>query len=345
MKAAVVEEPLRLVVREIPDPQVGPYDCLCRLLWGATCTGTDQHIIVGRFPFGIDYPTILGHESVGRAIEVGPKVRHFKVGDLLTRVGAPAAADGSMRANWGGFAELGVARDHRAMREDGLPQEEWFAHRVNQVLPGGIDPRAATMIITWRETLSFITRMGIAAGSAVLVIGSGGNGLSFVSHARNLGAGSVAMIGSAGRADLARGAGAAHSFDYKSDDLKEQIAAAYPDGVDYLIDAVGKVGQVDRVLSLLKPGGTFCVYGVDHLKQYGINPWTAGGSFSVYHGGYDEAEVHDQVVDLVRRGKLKADLWLDMAHPFPLDEIGRAFEAVLSRRMVKALVRLSDEDA
>ena len=64
----------------------------------------------------------------------------------------------------------------------------------------------------------------------------------------------------------------------------------------------------------------------------------------MYQGRYDEAEVHDRVVDLVRRGKLKADLWLDMDHPFPLGEIGRVFEAVLSRRMVKALVRLSDED-
>ena len=345
MRAAVVERPDELVVREVPDPQVGPYDCLCRLLWGATCTGTDQHIISGRFPFGIDYPTILGHESVGRVVKVGPKVRHFKVGDLLTRVGAPASADGSMRTNWGGFAEFGMARDHQAMAADGLGQEQWFAYRVNQVVPTKIDPRAATMIITWRETFSFMTRMGITADSAVLVIGSGGNGLSFVSHARNLGAGSVAMIGSAARGDLARKAGAAHWFDYKSDDLKEQVSEAYPGGVDTLIDAVGKVGQVDRVLSLLKPGGCFSVYGVDDFKQYGINPWMAAGSFSVYHGGYDEAEVHEQVVDLIQQGKLRAELWLDMDRPFTLDRIDRAFEAVLSRRMVKALVRLSDEDA
>ena len=94
MKAAIIEKPGVLTVKEIPMPQVGEYDALCDLLYGATCTGTNQHLIAGRFPWPVRYPTILGHESVGRVVEVSAKVRYFKVGDLITRVGAPAAPDG-----------------------------------------------------------------------------------------------------------------------------------------------------------------------------------------------------------------------------------------------------------
>ena len=65
MKAAIIERPGVLTVKEIPMPEVGEYDALCDLLYGATCTGTDQHLIVGRFPWPVQYPTILGHESVG----------------------------------------------------------------------------------------------------------------------------------------------------------------------------------------------------------------------------------------------------------------------------------------
>ncbi|MBN1874169.1 MAG: hypothetical protein JXA33_08050 [Anaerolineae bacterium] len=70
MKAAIIERPGVLTVKEIPMPEVGEYDALCDLLYGATCTGTDQHLIARRFPWPVQYPTILGHESVdGEALQ------------------------------------------------------------------------------------------------------------------------------------------------------------------------------------------------------------------------------------------------------------------------------------
>ena len=63
MKAAIVETPGVLNVRDIPDPKPGEYDALCRNLYAATCSGTDLHLIHGRFPGHVDYPTVLGHSS------------------------------------------------------------------------------------------------------------------------------------------------------------------------------------------------------------------------------------------------------------------------------------------
>ncbi|HEY3341794.1 MAG TPA: alcohol dehydrogenase catalytic domain-containing protein, partial [Anaerolineae bacterium] len=68
MKAAIVQQPGTLVVSDIPQPQVSDYDALCEMLYGATCTGTDQHLIAGHFPWPVHYPTILGHESIGKVI-------------------------------------------------------------------------------------------------------------------------------------------------------------------------------------------------------------------------------------------------------------------------------------
>src|SRR5438067_11556857 len=123
------------------------------MLYGSVCTGTDQHIIADRVLWKIKYPTVLGHESIGRVVAVGPRVRHLKVGDLVTRVGTPPSPGGDLDALWGGFAEFGIARDHWAMREDDQPAEQWDRYRINQILPPDIDPAAATMVITWRETL------------------------------------------------------------------------------------------------------------------------------------------------------------------------------------------------
>ncbi len=337
MKAAIIERPGELVVREVPMPEVGDYDVLCRMLYGATCTGTDQHLLAGRFPWPVRYPTILGHESIGRAIRIGAKVRHFQVGDLITRVGAPPSE--GLAVNWGGFAEYGLAKDHWAMRADGLPAEAWRPYRVNQVLPPDTDPRAATMVITWRETLSYVTRMGIGTGAHVLVMGSGGNGLSFAAHAANLGA-TVAMIGSASRESLGRAVGAAAYLDYRAADLRERLAQLPP--ADFVIDAVGKAGQIDLALPYLKSGGTVGIYGIDDYGRCLINPHAARATFTVYNGGYDEAETHEAIVTYIETKRLHAEVWLDLAHPFPLEDIAEAIEAARQRKVVKALVQLGD---
>lgn len=208
MKAAVVEKFGTLVVRDIPKPKPGDYEVLCEMQYGATCTGTDQHLIRGSFPWPISLPAVIGHESVGRVVEIGPKVRNFRLGDLITRVGVPAYE--GMHSYWGGYTEFGIAMDHWAMAADGLDRAKWEGARVNQIVPAAVDPRAATMFTTWRETLSFITRMGVGAGASVLVVGSGGNGLSFANHAANLGATRVAMIGAGRLRDADAGDKRAH---------------------------------------------------------------------------------------------------------------------------------------
>lgn len=341
MKAAIVEKPGVLVVREIDSPQVGEYDALCQMLFGATCTGTDTHLIDGCFPWPPNYPTILGHESIGRVIEVGSKVRYLKVGDLVTRVGTPAPPDSGLEAHWGGFAEYGIAKDHRAMKEDGLSQEEWRSFRINQVLPIDVDPAAATMMITWRETWSYISRMGVGTGSRVLILGSGGNGLAFTAHAKNLGATQIIVIGQVARRETTLQAGATEYFDYKSDDLIDGLQATAPDGFDFIIDALGKAGELSRVLPCVRPGGTITMYGLDDYGALSLDLNNVRGTFTYYAGGYDEAEAHDEVVAMLQDGRLNARLWLDLDNPFSLDDITQAYQAVRERRQIKALVRLS----
>ena len=215
--------------------------------------------------------------------------------------------------------------------------------RRNQVVPPGIDPAGATMIITWRETLSYLLRTGFSAGRSLLVIGSGGVGLSFVAHAAALGASGVGTIGNAKREELARAAGATDYFDYKAQDLEAAVNTACPDGYDSIIDAVGKSGLLDAALPFVRDGGTVGIYGIDDYGACAINPSRARGSFTYSERHYDEAETHDQVINCIQQGKLEAGLFLDLGNPFPLERINDAFEAVAQRKVVKALVELSQD--
>lgn len=343
MKAAIIEKPNVLAIKNIPVPSVGEYDALCLMLYGATCVGTDLSLISGRLP--VEYPAVLGHESVGRVIKIGSRVKNFKIGDIVTRVGTPASPQGSFGICWGGFVEYGIARDHWAMSQDGLPPQQWRGFRVNQIIPPDIDPAAATMFITWRETLSYLKRMGVSSGSCVLVTGSGGDGLAFAAHAKNLGGKKVVITGNSGRRQTAQLLGVTDYFDYQKDNIIEQISQKHPDGFDFIIDAVGKKELADSVLRLLRRGGTLGIYGIEDYGQSWLNPNHSNGTFTCYNNGYDEAETHDEVIAYVRRGLLDARRWLDFENIFTLDNINDAFEAVSKRRMVKALIQLSPDAA
>jgi threonine dehydrogenase-like Zn-dependent dehydrogenase len=317
---------------------------LCELLFGATCSGTDSHIIEGSFPWISPLPTVLGHESVGRVVKVGRKVRNFRLGDVISRVGTPASPAAGLSVTWGGFAEFGIAKDHWAMAADGLPASEWSGARWNQVLPAGLDPRVGPMFTTWRETLSFLTRCGFQAGHSLLVFGSGGNGLSYARHGHNLGASYVAMAGSPRLESAAKAkAGVSLFFDYRRSDLTDAIRAARPDGFDFIIDAVGQQGVAERALPCLRSAGHYAMYGIDEFGKVRIDPTAARGTFTFHGpGDYDEAETHQRVCDFVLQGRLETGLWYEATNPFPLAAINEAFAAVKRRETVKALVRLRD---
>lgn len=344
MKAAVVSQKGRLEVWEVPTPQVGPYDVLCRLCYGATCAGTDIHLMDGQHPFPVSFPTILGHESVGRVVEAGSKVRNFKVGQLVSRVGAPAGLLPELGSNWGGFAEFGIARDHWQMRKDGVPEAEWTRNRVNQIIHPSIDERTAPMLITWRETLSYANRIGIHSGMAVLLVGSGANALSFAAHICNLGATAV-IVGSPAKEAAFRKLPIAGYFSYREERLGEQIRGfcaqeRLPERFDTLLDAVGGSATVNTLLPLLKKGGTLGVYGWNGRGQYGLNPFLASDSFRIYAGGYDEEESNAQAQTMVLRGALDASLWYDTEQPVLLEQILSAYDSLRRHERFKYLIQL-----
>ena len=339
MKAAVVTQIGKLEVLDIPVPEPGPYEVLCKLVYGATCAGTDIHLTDGKHPFPVFFPTILGHESVGRVISVGSKVRSFREGDLISRVGCPGSAETGINSNWGGFAEYGIAKDHFAMKEDGIPRAEWDKNRVNQVIDPAIDEKTAPMIITWRETLSYVRRLGVNDTSKVLVIGSGANALSLAGHCVNSGA-SVTAVGSEKRRAQFEAVGAGRFLNYKDDDLKEELKGFCSDGFDYIIDGVGTSATVNMALDMLRRDGTVGVYGWNDRAAYGINPFRASSSFRVYADGYDEEETNAEVQSMILEGKLRADIWYDMNDPVPLDQITEAYQSLRRHEAVKYLIKL-----
>jgi propanol-preferring alcohol dehydrogenase len=89
MRAMLLEAPGRpLVLRELPVPKPKQGEVLLRVEACGVCR-TDLHIVDGELP-NPKQPLILGHQIVGRVVQLGEGVTRFQEGD---RVGVPWLAE------------------------------------------------------------------------------------------------------------------------------------------------------------------------------------------------------------------------------------------------------------
>ena len=145
MKAVAVFPGKREVrVVDHPEPQLASAtQAKMRMLDVGVC-GTDREIIsfeYGTPPSGYDY-LILGHESLGEVVEVGPQVKKVKPGDLVVmtvRRPCPhpectACREGRQDFCFtGDFTERGIKQQHGYMTEF-VTEEEQYLNRVPREL-------------------------------------------------------------------------------------------------------------------------------------------------------------------------------------------------------------------
>jgi len=252
MKAAVVVEPGRLEILDVPEPRMGDYQVLVEQLACGVCTGTDSKVIAGHFKGFDTYPAVLGHEAVGRVIERGKHVRYFQPGDLVLRPGLEQIGDGSVHSGWGAFARYGVAGDWRAMHEDGRARPEagyLDVYLSQQTVPASLAPAHAAMLITYKEVLSSAYRFGFRSNASILIYGLGPVGLTFVRFAKILGLGPIlAADRHPNRRALALGLGADGCCDPTEESPEAWVKRRVPGGLDFVVDAVGVSDLANRAM-------------------------------------------------------------------------------------------------
>ncbi len=81
MKALIYNGPRDVTVSEVPEPRITrPGDAIIQITRTNIC-GSDLHMYEGRTD--MQHGRILGHENMGKVVEVGPAVEHLKPGDMV----------------------------------------------------------------------------------------------------------------------------------------------------------------------------------------------------------------------------------------------------------------------
>jgi threonine dehydrogenase-like Zn-dependent dehydrogenase len=115
-------------------------------------------------------------------------------------------------------------------------------------------------------------------------------------------------------------------------------------GFDRAIDAIGLVSPIDHAPEVLARGGRCGLYGVEDAqdgKPGGRISIPAGGEWSLCQIYPAEHLAHDEIISLVRSGKLHPSRYI--THRLPLDEINRGFELIREKRAVKVVIEIGAE--
>jgi NADPH:quinone reductase-like Zn-dependent oxidoreductase len=164
-----------------------------------------------------EYPVILGRDAAGVVEAVGPGVSQVKVGDEVVGT-VPLAPP----------IQAGTLAEYALMPADSVAAK-----------PVGLDfVSAAAIPLAGAVATAAVDAVDPRPGQTVLVNGaSGGVGSYAIQLAAARGA-DVVATGTAADADRLRRLGAGTVVDYTAAPVTEQVRAAYPDGVDALIDLV-----------------------------------------------------------------------------------------------------------
>ncbi|MET9296509.1 NADP-dependent oxidoreductase [Streptomyces sp. NPDC003077] len=226
------EEPRLL---DLPQPEPGPGEVLVRMS-AAGLNPVDWRIADGAFKDSVAhaFPLIVGTDGAGEVVETGAGVRRFVPGDaVFGQFWRPGRGLGS-------YAEYAVA------------EEKSLAHAPRSVTytTSAAVPTAGTSAYNLVEE----TRAG--EGKRMLIVGATGGVGTF---ATQLAAGrGTEVIGTATaeKAELLRTLGATDTVDHTLGPVAEQMRAAYPDGVDILLDLVSGPEEFDAMTKTVRDGGT-----------------------------------------------------------------------------------------
>ena len=317
MRAAVIAEPRRVEVREVPKPAPGASQVLVRLEGCGVCA---SNIPPWEGKPWFNYPMspgALGHESWGRVEAVGDNVTEFAPGDRVAMISNNA------------YAEYDVADVASVVKLPPSLDAEAFP----------AEPLGCAMNI--------FKRAAIQKGDTVAIVGIGFLGALLTQLTTVAGARVVAITRREFALRFARDAGAAHTIamdDHNRiiDEVKQLTGGTL---CDVVIEAVGKQWPLDLSAELTRERGRLVIAGYhqDGPRQVNMQLWNWRGLDVINAHERDPAiylEGMREAVRAVETGTI--DPRPLYTHEFPLEQLGDALNMSAERPdgFMKALIRM-----
>lgn len=287
-------DPAALIDIELPRPSVAGHDILVEVK-AVSVNPVDYKIRGGG---DSDKLRVLGFDAAGVVVEVGEQVTLFEPGDEVWYAGDISRP--------GTNSELHLVDERIVSRK---PSTLTFAEAA--ALP-------LTAITAWEGLFDKLKLATDSRGTLYVTGASGGVGSMVLQLAEAL-LPDVRVIATSSRSETdewVQSLGAEAWVNHRAGDLREQLSAAAPDGVDWVFTSyVAEPGQLDLYVDVLNPFGE--IVAVDDPNGLDIGPLKSKSiSFHwelmftrALAGGDAQLSQHrllERVAELVEAGKLRS---------------------------------------
>lgn len=336
MKALVYdtnfENKYNLVERENP-PILDPKDAIIEVTMSSICT-SDLHIIHGQVPRA-NNNIVLGHEYVGKVIEVGNEVKKLKVGDRVSANCETFCGEcffckkGYINNCEKGGWEIGCRIDGCQAEYVRVP----LADQGLNKLPDNVTDKNALFVGDILATGYFGAEMcEITPDDTIAVIGCGPVGLCAMMCAKVLGAKNIIAIDiEQSRLDLAKSQNlATHYINSTNCNLEEKIKnLTHQRGADKVIEAAGANNTFELAWKIARPNAIIAVVALYEENQILPLPSMYGKNLTFKTGGIDA--IHsEKLIDLISKGEINTDFLV--THTYKLSNIMEAYETFQTKK-------------
>jgi threonine 3-dehydrogenase len=326
---------------EVPVPQIGISDVLIQVLRTGIC-GTDLHIYKwdAWAQKTIPVPMVVGHEFVGRIVEVGGNVRDFHAGDIVSGEGHVVC--GHCRNCLAGRRHLckdtqgiGVNRPGAFAEYLALPMTNVWVHdpSIPRDVQSIFDPFGNAV----HTALSFDV-----LGEDVLITGAGPIGLMAAAVVHHAGARHVVITDvNPYRLELARKMGATLALDVRSDTLPAaQKRLGMKEGFDVGLEMSGNGTAFRDMLANMCHGGKIALLGIPD-KELAIDWNTVIFNMLTVKGIYGR-EMYETWYKMTVMLQSGLDITPVITHRFGFRDFQRGFDAMLSGDCGKVVLTWAD---
>ena len=362
MKAMVLEEPKKLVLKELPIPKIGPRDVLLKTKYAGIC-GSDFPIYKEGL-FVPKLPQVIGHEASAVIVEKGELVEGFEVGDRVTGTNIQfcghcpaclATPEGELAWGCENIASMGLGFGVQGVFA------EYFV--IHDVLPGislfkiddSIDDLEAAMCEPMCTGEGWWSVPDPQPGAKIVIIGAGIIGESILQQVIHVPDAEIVIVDYSDlRLNVAKEMGAHHIVNPSRDgDALDYVIKLwgnkeflynYGDRVsgnaDIVYECSGNAKAWGQAVQIAKPGGKVATVGTCEGMAEISPQWIQLKQVQLLGGLY--GGIGQSVAD-INTGKLRVRELATQV--FPLEQLDEAFQVAMdAHKSIKVIIKV-DKDA
>jgi L-iditol 2-dehydrogenase len=327
MKAAVLDKPLSIEVKDVDIPNPGKNEALIKVYCIGVC-GSDVHYYehgkIGRYE--VKDPIILGHEVAGEVVKIGEDVTDVSVGDRVAV--EPGVTCGRCQYCKSGRYNLCPDVVFMATPPINGSWAEYVTVRSDFLfkLPDEMSFEAGALLEPLSVGYHAMNRGKVGPADRVFITGLGPIGILAIQAAKMFGVSEIyASDVVPYRRQLAADMGLTAVIDPINENVQERLGELTGnEGVNVIIETSGNGRVISDTVEQVKRGGRIVLIGLPTMNEIPLDISQIIDLEIDVHGVFRYANTYPAVIQALSRSSL--DIEKMITHKFALQDIKAAVE-------------------